>query len=177
MKNMEVLGFKIVDYDNEIRIPTDIDIINNLYRQEIDFNELKLSSRNYKRIFLNYFIKNTIDYITNNKKSFLIIGKPQHSEFFEWFHDHEKFISSYDTNISTILKILPILAYKDTYLSFDEILESKESELREWLSSEIITKKDKASTISFKKIKDKINYYNLSYLDNKIFNELKFKSI
>jgi hypothetical protein len=177
IRNLEILNHKIIDFDLEINKKSEINIIDNMWEQGYDFNNLKLSSKQFKCLFLNFFIKNILDFLMKQEKScFFIISKPQSSEFFEHIKK-DIYYKAYSTNINTLLNLLPLNAITDFNNSYNDIILSKESELNEWLISNICKCKDKNSKYSLKKVKNKIRYYNLKYLDNKIFEELRFKKI
>ena len=173
---MEILNHKIVDF-NLIRIRAEVQILDNLYEQGIDFETIKLSSKHYKTLFINYYIKEILYFSLNsNRKPFYIISKPKTSEFYDYI-DSDKYQKAFATNISKITSILPLLHYTDTNNTYTDIIDSKENELNEWFSNQIINQKDRLSKKSFKSIKKTLDYYNLSYLNAKIFEELRYKLI
>ena len=175
-KDLEILNHNIVDF-NKIKNITEIDILDNLYSQGLSLDTFKLNSKQYKRLFFNYYIKNIIKYINNcNKKQLFFVSKPTHSEFFDYF-DEELIYNSYKTNISKLFNLLPIKSYIDFNNSYDDIMKSKDCEIIEWLSSLIITQSDKTSEKSYKPIKKIVDYYELEFIDNKIFKELQYNSI
>jgi len=175
-KNLEVLNHQVIDF-NIIKNITEIDILDSIYDQGLDIEKFKLNSKQYKRLLFNYFIKNVIKYINNSdKKLFFIISKPSTSEFFDYF-EFDAINKSYRTNISKLFNLLPIKAYIDFEYTYGDILESKESELVEWLSNQILIQSDKTSEKSYQPIKKISQYYDLQYIDNKIFKELQYKSV
>ena len=111
-----------------------------------------------------------------NKKTLFIVSKPLHSEFFDYF-EHDLIHNSYRTNISKLFTLLPIKTYVDFNNGFNDILESRESELNEWLCNLILSQSDKTSEKSYKSIKKIAEYYDLKYIDNRVFKELQYKSV
>lgn len=173
---MEILNQKIINF-NLLRQKAEIEILDNLYEQNIDFVDIKLSSKHYKTLFMNYYIKEILFYCINSvSKPFFIITKPQPSEFYEYF-DGDSYQRTFKTNISKITSILPIIHHTDISITYDEFLETKENEFHEWVSSQIILQRDRLSKRSYKSIRKTLDYYNLNYLNDKIFQELKYKLI
>ena len=176
-KNLEILGHKIVNFDQEIRKPTEILILDNLYEQGVDFDKFSLGSKSYKRLFFNYYIKYMIEYIkTQDKKSLFIVSKPTNSEFFQYF-DEERYLKSYKTNILSLFRLLPVLDIINTDLYFNQIVDEANPELVDWFSNCIIDQRDRISNKSYKDIKKRVVYYDLKYIDNKIFNELRYSNM
>ena len=176
-KNLEILGHKIVNFDQEIRKPTEILILDNLYDQGVDFDKFSLGSKSYKRVFFNYYIKYMIEYIkTQDKKLLFVISKPINSEFFQYF-DEERYLKSYKTNISSLFRLLPVLDIINTDLYFNQIVDESDPELVDCFRNCIINQKDRLTNKSYKDIKKRVVYYDLSYIDNKIFNELRYSNM
>lgn len=176
-KNLQILGHKIVNFDREIRKPVEISILDNLWEQGVDFTKFSLSSRVYKQLFFNYYIKYILDFIKEqDKKCLFVVSKPFHSEFFADF-DKIKYLKSYNTNIQTLFKLLPLINIIDTQKHFKDIINEHNPELIEIIDNEIITQSDSLSKRSYKGIKQKVKYYDLQYIDNKIFNELRYWNI
>ena len=173
---MAILNHKIVDFDRYIRIPTEIDILNNLYDQGVDIDTMKLGSKQYKRLFFNYYIKNIIKYISeSDRKCFFVISKPhQATEFFNYF-DTQAINTSYTNSLRKLLTLIPIIYLHDPKLSYDDILETNKEEWFEKISIEIKNQRDKIHNKSFKTIKKTAEYYDLKYIDSVIFNDLKSK--
>ena len=176
-KNLVILGHKIIDFDQEIRKPTEILILDNLYDQGIDFDKFSLGSKQYKMLFFNYYIKYMIEYIkTQDKKMLFIVSKPIRSECSKYF-DEERYLKSYKTNITSLFRLLPILNITNTNLYFDQIVDESDPEIVDCFRNCIINQKDRLTNKSYKDIKKRVIYYDLSYIDNKIFNELRYSNL
>lgn len=174
---MEILNHKIIDFDSVIRKKSEINIIDNFYEQGIDIESVKLNSKIYKTLFFNYYIKNIIEFLEREQsKCFFVVSKPSWSEFFEYF-DSESIFHSYETNTTKLFKILPLVYHLDLSLEYENLINQREGEWVELVSASIIKQRDKIDSRSFKSVKNTINYYNLKYIDNKLFNNLKIKSI
>jgi hypothetical protein len=175
-RNLQILNHKIIDF-NTLKNKTEIDILDNLYDQGLSIETFKLNSKQYKRLFFNYYIKNIISFINKcDKKIFFIVSKPTSSEFFDYF-DQDAILNSYQNNINKLFQLLPIKSYIDFNHSYDDILALKDCEINEWLCSEILTQSNKSSEKSYRPIKKISEYYDLQYIDNKIFRDLQYKSV
>lgn len=174
---MEIFNHQVVNFDSEIRIPTEQNIIDNLWEQSVDFESFKLSSKHYKQLFFNYYTRNILNFLQKSPKSpIFIISKPTDTDFYEYI-EQPLYLQSYQTNIDKLFKILPLISFIDTSKTFKELFEYHDSEWNELVTNQIIKQKDKVHNKSFKSIKNTIKYYDLEYLDRKIFENLKNRMI
>jgi len=172
LKNMEILNHKIIDF-NQIRISSEINILDNLWQQKIDLDKFKLNSKHYKTLFFNYYIKNILSTINDSdKKLFFIMTKPEESEIFNYF-DHDSYIKSYHTNLSKLISVLPILFYYNKDYTYTQLLKYYELEWNEMIINNILIINESIYKKQFNKIHSLISYYDLVYLNKTIFDDIK----
>jgi hypothetical protein len=173
---MNVLNHTILDFYKEIYLPSEIDILNNLYDQGYNLSELNIHSNFYKILFFNYISKNYIDQLMNSsEKKFYIIGKPDKNSHLLEYVDYLDFKYSYMLNMNKIFKLYPINALITDKYTYDEYLEENDGELYELFTHQIISCKEKNSKKNFKNLKSFLNTYELIYLDKQIFQKVQNK--
>jgi|TARA_R110000765_G_scaffold7963_4_gene26050 hypothetical protein len=174
---MNVLNYEIRDFYTDIYLPSEFEILTNLYKQGIDADNLCIHTKYYKILFFNYISKTYIEALRNNKKKiFYIIGRPEKSELWDYALKNE-IVYSYFLNIKKIIKLYPINALLTEEYTYNEFLEANEEELVEVLTKDIIKCREKNPKKSFKQLQSFVKTYELKYLDKQIFEEVQNRFI
>jgi hypothetical protein len=168
---------------NSIVSACEVDIIDDLYQYQL-LDNLKFNNIDTKKVFYYYIIKKVCDILINSKDSNKIVF---------WFNDQgpgECDILQYTSQsrlnafIQTVFKKLraffPVKFYTSEieFEEFRRIVTDDPGALREIVQNvHEAMKKFKIESYTFSKVRQFINNYELTYLDNHYFNQVKVKAI
>lgn len=163
---MKIINHNILDFQNIIFCKAEISIIDTLYEQ--NYNDIKLKSPYFKKIFFNSLSKEIISFLKNNKEPYyFIILPPKPSELSSYFDNFEEYSESYIKNIQKFINLYPINA------KIYNNLNSNDEEFTEIIISDLKNVKTRNEKKTFSKIKSFIKTYDLIYLDKQIFSSHK----
>lgn len=173
---MNINMYRIIDFNSEILPNISNSIINSLYDQDI--KNISYTSRYFNQIFINETIIFLIKHYLDNNKIIYIPFKNTNDILSHEYSWDENWKNKFKNNIVKISKNLPILI-NTNYFEYENLESLKEDHIN--LDNEIDlyiqNYKNKISLMTFKKIRNFCNYYDLNFINNKLLNELKYKII
>jgi len=168
---------------NSVISSCEIDIIDDLYKYNL-LRDIRFNNKDTKKVFYYYIIKKICDILINSKDTNKIIfwfnSIDLESSGFLEHTTHIRLKSFIETVIRKLKSFFPVKFYVSDmqFEHFEHIVEEDRGTRREVAQNvHESLKKFKIENYTFSKVRQFIQNFELTYLDNHYFNQVKVKAI
>lgn len=168
---------------NSVISSCEVDIIDDLYKYNL-LNDIKFNNKDTKKVFYYYMIKKICDILIESKDTNKIIfwfnTIDLKSSGFLQYTTHFRLKSFIETAIKKLRSFFPVKFHTSEvqFEDFTRIVDEDRGTRREIVQNvNESLKKFKIENYTFSKVKQFIKNFDLTYLDNHYFNQVKVKAI
>ena len=179
---LKTYNFTFIDFCSVIT-DCSVDITDDLYKYKL-LDKLKFNNKDTKKVFYYYIIKRLCDLLIKSKDSNKLIFFFSEADLYRCklneYTTPKRFKTFIASVVSKLKTLFPIKFYisEVPFVEFDRIIICNTGEAKDIiLTLQQNIKKFKIEHYTFSKIKQFIKSYELTYLDNHYFNQVKVKAI